>query len=252
MFLPDRFIKGECPNCHSKDQYGDSCEVCGTTYSPTDLTSPTRWSPARSRYAELRSLLLQALAPERCEEFLGQWTQEGDHLQEESRNKMREWFDQGLHDWDISRDAPYFGFEIPGAPGKYFYVWLDAPIGYLGSFRNLRRSREGSRLRRLHARPVHDTEMVHFIGKDILYFHALFWPAMLQFAGYRSADQRLRARLPDRRRAEDVEVARHVHHRGELSGAGPQSGVAALLLRGEARADHGGPGPQSSTISSRG
>jgi methionyl-tRNA synthetase len=124
------------------------------------------------------------LSAQRCKDFLWTWTQEGEHLRGEARNKIREWFDQGLHDWDISRDAPYFGFEIPGAPGKYFYVWLDAPIGYLGSFRNLA-DRKGLAFDEF-ARPDHDTEMVHFIGKDILYFHALFWPAMLHFAGYRA------------------------------------------------------------------
>ena len=187
MFLPDRFIKGECPNCHSKDQYGDSCEVCGKTYSPTDLIEPYSVVSGAKPVRKSSDHHFFKLSHPDCRQFLEQWTQSGDHLQEEARNKIREWFDQGLNDWDISRDAPYFGFEIPGAPGKYFYVWLDAPIGYLGSFRNLC-SRLGLAFDAW-ARPGSDTEMLHFIGKDILYFHALFWPAMLQFAGYRTPNR---------------------------------------------------------------
>jgi methionyl-tRNA synthetase len=187
MFLPDRFIKGECPNCHAKDQYGDACEVCSKTYSPTDLISPYSVVSGAAPVRRASEHYFFRLSHEDCRTFLEQWTQSGHHLQEEARNKIREWFDQGLNDWDISRDAPYFGFEIPGAPGKYFYVWLDAPIGYLGSFRNL-----AARLKLdfdAWARPGSDAEMVHFIGKDILYFHALFWPAMLRFAGYRTPDR---------------------------------------------------------------
>ncbi len=184
MFLPDRFIKGQCPKCNSKDQYGDNCEVCGATYAPTDLVEP--YSVVSGAKPELRTSEHHffALSDPQCREFLEHWTQADDHLQEEARNKIREWFDQGLGDWDISRDAPYFGFEIPGAPGKYFYVWLDAPIGYLGSFQNLAQ-RTGLDFEAW-ARPGPGVEMVHFIGKDILYFHALFWPAMLRFAGYRT------------------------------------------------------------------
>jgi methionyl-tRNA synthetase len=184
MFLPDRFIKGECPNCHAKDQYGDSCEVCGTTYSPTDLINPYSAVSGAAPVRKASDHYFFKLSHPDCREFLEQWTQSGEHLQEEARNKIREWFDQGLNDWDISRDAPYFGFQIPGAPGKYFYVWLDAPIGYLGSFRHL-----AQRLKldfAAWARPGSTAEMVHFIGKDILYFHALFWPAMLKFGGYRT------------------------------------------------------------------
>jgi methionyl-tRNA synthetase len=187
MFLPDRFIKGECPNCHAKDQYGDACEVCSKTYAPTDLINPYSVVSGAAPVRRASEHYFFRLSHEDCRTFLEQWTQSGDHLQEEARNKIREWFDQGLNDWDISRDAPYFGFEIPGAPGKYFYVWLDAPIGYLGSFRNL-----ASRLKLdfdAWARPGSEAEMVHFIGKDILYFHALFWPAMLRFAGYRTPDR---------------------------------------------------------------
>ena len=184
MFLPDRFIKGECPNCHAKDQYGDSCEVCGTTYSPTDLIGAYSAVSGAAPVRKASDHHFFKLSHPDCRDFLQHWTQSAEHLQEEARNKIREWFDQGLNDWDISRDAPYFGFEIPGAPGKYFYVWLDAPIGYLGSFRHL-----AQRLKldfAAWARPGSVAEMVHFIGKDILYFHALFWPAMLEFSGYRT------------------------------------------------------------------
>jgi methionyl-tRNA synthetase len=187
MFLPDRFIKGECPNCHSKDQYGDSCEVCGTTYSPTDLINPYSAVSGAAPVRKASDHYFFRLSHPDCQRFLQTWTQDGDHLQDEARNKIREWFDQGLNDWDISRDAPYFGFEIPGAPGKYFYVWLDAPIGYFGSFRNLARKLELDF--DAWVRPGSHAELVHFIGKDILYFHALFWPAMLQFAGYRTPDK---------------------------------------------------------------
>ena len=184
MFLPDRFIKGECPKCGTRDQYGDSCENCGATYSPTDLKDPYSVVSGAKPVRKTSDHHFFRLSAPKCREFLEKWTGEDEHLQPEGRNKIREWFDAGLNDWDISRDAPYFGFEIPGAPGKYFYVWLDAPIGYFGSFRNLARrknidfdafTRDGSK-----------TEMIHFIGKDILYFHALFWPAMLKFSGYRT------------------------------------------------------------------
>jgi methionyl-tRNA synthetase len=187
MFLPDRFIKGECPKCHAKDQYGDNCEVCGAAYAPTDLIEP--FSAVSGAKPELRNSdhYFFKLSAESCQAFLRQWTR-GGALQPEAANKMQEWLgtegESKLSDWDISRDAPYFGFEIPDAPGKYFYVWLDAPVGYMGSFAQLcaKRSidfdaywKQGS-----------NTELYHFIGKDILYFHALFWPAMLQHAGYRT------------------------------------------------------------------
>jgi methionyl-tRNA synthetase len=184
MFLPDRYIKGECPKCGAKDQYGDSCENCGATYSPTDLKNPYSVVSGAKPVRKSSDHHFFRLSDPKCRDFLEKWTQEDEHLQPEGRNKIREWFDAGLNDWDISRDAPYFGFEIPGAPGKYFYVWLDAPIGYFGSFRNFADrakidfdafTRDGAQ-----------TEMIHFIGKDILYFHALFWPAMLKFAGYRT------------------------------------------------------------------
>jgi methionyl-tRNA synthetase len=188
LFLPDRFIKGECPRCGAKDQYGDSCEVCGATYSPTDLRNPYSTVSGATPVRKSSEHFFFRLSDARCRSFLEQWTQEGDRLQPEARNKIREWFDQGLNDWDISRDAPYFGFEIPDAPGKYFYVWLDAPIGYLGSFRNLcdRLGIDFAAFTDAERAAAAGTEMIHFIGKDILYFHALFWPATLRFAGYRT------------------------------------------------------------------
>lgn len=188
LFLPDRFIKGTCPKCGAKDQYGDSCEVCGSTYAPTDLINPYSVISGATPVRKSSEHYFFALSDARCKTFLEEWTQAGDRLQPEAKNKIREWFDQGLNDWDISRDAPYFGFEIPDAPGKYFYVWLDAPIGYLGSFRNLcdRKGIDFSEFTDATKAAAAGTEMVHFIGKDILYFHALFWPATLHFAGYRT------------------------------------------------------------------
>ena len=184
MFLPDRFIKGECPKCHAKDQYGDSCEMCGTTYSPTELINPysavSGATPVRKETEHYFFKLSE------CEDFLKEWTRSGT-LQIEAANKMGEWFASGLADWDISRDAPYFGFEIPDAPGKYFYVWLDAPIGYMASFKNLA-AREGLDFDE-YWKADSQTELYHFIGKDILYFHALFWPATLKFSGYRQPTQ---------------------------------------------------------------
>jgi methionyl-tRNA synthetase len=184
MFLPDRFIKGECPKCGAKDQYGDSCEVCFSTYKPTDLKNPYSAVSGATPVRKTSDHYFFKLSDPRCKSFLEAWTQQDDHLQPEARNKIREWFDQGLNDWDISRDAPYFGFEIPDAPGKYFYVWLDAPIGYFGSFKQLA-ERQGIDFSAF-VQCGSTTELVHFIGKDILYFHALFWPAMLEFAGYRT------------------------------------------------------------------
>ena len=181
MFLPDRFIKGECPRCHAKDQYGDSCEACGATYSPTDLINPysavSGATPVRKESVHYFFKLGQ------CEDFLKSWTRAG-HLQTEAANKMAEWFEAGLADWDISRDAPYFGFEIPDAPGKFFYVWLDAPIGYMGSFAKLS-ERLGLNFEDYWHKDS-AAELYHFIGKDILYFHALFWPAMLEYSNFRT------------------------------------------------------------------
>ena len=181
MFLPDRFIKGECPRCHAQDQYGDACESCGATYSPTDLLNP--YSALSGAVPIRKSSDHYFFRLGACESYLREWTRAG-HLQDEAANKMAEWFEAGLADWDISRDAPYFGFEIPDAPGKYFYVWLDAPIGYMGSFQNLC-DRSGLEFER-YWRPGSETELYHFIGKDILYFHALFWPAMLEYSGHRT------------------------------------------------------------------
>ena len=181
MFLPDRYIKGECPKCNAIDQYGDSCEVCGSTYNPTDLLnaySVISGTPPIKKKTEHYFFKLSE-----CSDFLEEWTKSGT-LQLEASNKLNEWFKSGLSNWDISRDAPYFGFEIPDAPGKFFYVWLDAPIGYMASFKKLANEKnlsfdeyweEGSQ-----------TELIHFIGKDILYFHALFWPSTLSFSGFRT------------------------------------------------------------------
>ncbi len=201
MFLPDRFIKGECPKCGAADQYGDNCEVCGAAYAPTELKNPYSAVSGAKPVLKTSEHYFFRLSDPRAVDFLREWTRGTNttgtrRLQAEASNKMKEWLgDEGenrLSDWDISRDAPYFGFEIPGAPGKYFYVWLDAPIGYLASFRNLADKRgdiaveDYTDAARAQAA---GTEMVHFIGKDILYFHALFWPAMLQFAGYRTPSQ---------------------------------------------------------------
>lgn len=188
MFLPDRFIKGECPKCGAKDQYGDSCEKCGATYSPTDLKNPFSVVSGATPIKKVSDHYFFKLSDPRCETFLREWTQVNTPLQPEARNKMKEWVgqpgDSKLGDWDISRDAPYFGFEIPDAPGKYFYVWLDAPIGYYASFLNYCQSK-GLNFEEW-VKPDTSTEQYHFIGKDILYFHTLFWPATLHFAGYRT------------------------------------------------------------------
>ena len=192
MFLPDRFIKGECPKCGAKDQYGDSCEVCGAAYAPTELKNP--YSAVSGAVPELRASehYFFKLSDPRCQAFLRRWTREPGRLQHEAANKMQEWLgfdatpegEQKLSDWDISRDAPYFGFEIPDAPGKYFYVWHDAPIGYMGSFKRLC-ERKGLDFDAWWNKDA-VTELYHFIGKDILYFHSLFWPAELEHAGYRT------------------------------------------------------------------
>ncbi len=180
MFLPDRFIKGTCPDCGAEDQYGDSCESCGATYSPTELKDAVSVISGVAPIEKASEHLFFKLGD--FEHSLREWTQ-GEGVQTEVTNKLNEWFDAGLRDWDISRDAPYFGFEIPGEKDKYFYVWLDAPIGYMASFKNLC-VRDG-----LHFddfwKPDSDVELYNFIGKDILYFHTLFWPAMLESAGFR-------------------------------------------------------------------
>lgn len=185
MFLPDRYIKGECPKCGAKDQYGDSCEVCGTTYSPTELVNPySVLSGVKPIEKESEHYFFKL---QNFTEFLKEWTRRG-HLQEQVINKLGEWFEAGLKEWDISRDAPYFGFPIPGADNKYFYVWLDAPVGYMASFKNLCEKRND-----LHFADYWEsedkTELYHFIGKDIIYFHALFWPAILHGANFRTPSE---------------------------------------------------------------
>lgn len=199
MFLADRYIKGECPNCHAKDQYGDACEVCSTVYSPTDLINP--YSTLSGAKPELKSSdhYFFRLSDPQCVSYLNQWINEPGRLQSQVANKAREWLEgkdknedgsegkSALGDWDISRDAPYFGIPIPDAPGKYFYVWLDAPVGYLASLKNYfdsGKARVNGEARSFDEfLAAKDTEQIHFIGKDIIYFHTLFWPAMLKFAG---------------------------------------------------------------------
>ena len=191
MFLADRYIKGECPHCHAKDQYADACEVCSTVNAPTDLINP--YSTLSGSVPELRTSdhLFFRLSDPRCRAFLEAWIATSGHLQPQVANKAREWLDgtgeNALGDWDISRDAPYFGIPIPDHPGKYFYVWLDAPLGYLASLQNYfstgaaARNGESRTFEQFLTDPM--TEQIHFIGKDIIYFHTLFWPAMLKFAG---------------------------------------------------------------------
>ena len=195
MFLPDRFIKGQCPKCGAKDQYGDNCEVCGAVYAPTDLVQPYSALSGATPVLKSSEHFFFTLSDPRCVEFLQRWTQDG-KLQPEVANKVKEWFSkrqnadgttsEGLGDWDISRDAPYFGIEIPDAPGKYFYVWLDAPVGYLASLKNLL-ERRGQNYLGYMKNPA--LEQVHFIGKDIVTFHTLFWPAMLHFSGRKTPDK---------------------------------------------------------------
>ncbi|MDH5301449.1 MAG: methionine--tRNA ligase [Gammaproteobacteria bacterium] len=187
MFLPDRFVKGECPKCGAKDQYGDNCEACGATYSPTELKNAVSVISGATPIQKQSEHLFFQLKD--FEDMLRQWTGNGDNgeksstLQPEVSNKLREWFDAGLADWDISRDAPYFGFEIPDHKNKFFYVWLDAPIGYIASFKNLC-AKQNIDFDSFWKKDS-DAEVYHFIGKDILYFHSLFWPAMLEGGGFR-------------------------------------------------------------------
>jgi len=186
MFLPDRYIKGECPKCGTKDQYGDNCENCGAVYSPTDLKNPFSTLTGATPVLKSSDHYFFQLSAQRCIDFLKEWTTTPGRLQPEVLNKIKEWFavDElghvGLNDWDISRDAPYFGIEIPDAPGKYFYVWLDAPVGYLASLKN-HFGKIGGDFDAFMADP--EVEQIHFIGKDIVTFHTLFWPAMLHFSG---------------------------------------------------------------------
>ncbi|WP_438951913.1 methionine--tRNA ligase [Porticoccus sp.] len=181
LFLADRYIKGTCPKCRTDDQYGDNCEACGATYAPTDLINPVSVISGATPVEKVSTHYFFKL-PE-FTDFLKAWTRAG-HVQEEVANKLGEWLEGGLHEWDISRDAPYFGFEIPDAPGKYFYVWLDAPIGYMASFKHLC-EREGIDFDAFWSEQA-ESELYHFIGKDIVNFHALFWPAMLSSAGFRT------------------------------------------------------------------
>lgn len=205
MFLPDRYIKGECPNCHAKDQNGDSCEVCGTVYAPTELISPYSALSGATPVLKAAEHYFFRLSDARCVAFLKDWTLGSaphtglPHLQPEARNKASEWLGgsdaaAALGDWDISRDAPYFGIPIPDAPGKYFYVWLDAPVGYLAALKSYfdsGRAQERTGTTQTFDEFMADpaTEQIHFIGKDIIYFHTLFWPAMLKFSGRKVPDQ---------------------------------------------------------------
>lgn len=181
MFLPDRFVKGTCPKCKSQDQYGDNCDSCGETYSPTDLIEPKSAVSGATPVMKDSEHFFFDLP--QFESMLKEWTRSGS-LQAETANKMQEWFESGLQQWDISRDAPYFGFEIPGETGKFFYVWLDAPIGYMGSFKNLCDKRDDLNFDEYWGQDS-TAELYHFIGKDIVYFHSLFWPAMLDGSGFR-------------------------------------------------------------------
>jgi len=199
MFLPDRYIKGECPKCGAKDQYGDSCEVCGAVYAPTDLKNPFSTLTGATPVMKSSEHYFFQLSSQRCIDFLKEWTTTPGRLQPEVLNKIKEWLEVdehghgGLSDWDISRDAPYFGIEIPDAPGKYFYVWLDAPIGYLASLKNYfdkggaHAKGETRSFDVFMADPT--VEQIHFIGKDITYFHTLFWPATLKFSGRKVPDR---------------------------------------------------------------
>ncbi len=198
MFLADRYIKGECPKCHAKDQYGDACEVCGSVYAPTELIAPYSALTGAKPVLKSSEHFFFRLSDARCVAFLHEWLAVAGHVQPQVANKAREWLagkgEQALGDWDISRDAPYFGIPIPDAPGKFFYVWLDAPIGYLAALKSYFESgkaRANGELRSFEDfLTAPDTRQVHFIGKDIIYFHTLFWPAMLHFAGapYRTPD----------------------------------------------------------------
>ncbi|MDX2124798.1 MAG: methionine--tRNA ligase [Aeromonas hydrophila] len=182
MFLPDRFVKGTCPKCKSPEQYGDNCDSCGSTYSPTELIDPKSAVSGATPVMKDSEHFFFDLP--QFEKWLAEWVRGSGAIQEEMANKMQEWFESGLQQWDITRDAPYFGFEIPGAPGKYFYVWLDAPIGYMASFKNLCNKR-GDIDFDSYWKADSEAELYHFIGKDIAYFHCLFWPSMLEGAGFR-------------------------------------------------------------------
>ncbi len=232
MFLPDRYVKGICPVCGTADQYGDSCENCGSTYTPADLKNPISvvsgttpvWRESEHHFFKLSAF----------EQDLSGWVVSG-AVQDSVARKLSEWFSQGLRDWDISRDAPYFGFEIPDAPGKYSTFGSMRPIGYLASFTQLceRTGLKFDDFLGVDSR----AELHHFIGKDILYFHTLFWPAVLQASGMRRPTLRACAWFRHHQRPEDVEVARHLHHRAPLLGS-VRPRIPALLLRRQARPRH--------------
>ena len=196
MFLADRYIKGECPKCGAKDQYGDACEVCSSVYSPTELKNPYSTLTGAAPVLKSSEHHFFRLSDPKCKAFLKDWLEQPERLQSQVINKAREWLegegDKALGDWDISRDAPYFGIPIPDAPGKYFYVWLDAPVGYLASLKNYfdsgKAKAKGETRSFAEFLADEDTEQIHFIGKDIIYFHTLFWPAMLKFSGYKVPD----------------------------------------------------------------
>ena len=255
----DRYIKGECPNCHAKDQYGDACENCSSVYAPTDLINPYSTLSGAAPVRKTSDHYFFRLSDPQCVEFMTSWLDAPGRLQPSVANKAREWLtgkgDQELSDWDISRDAPYFGIPIPDAPGKYFYVWLDAPIGYLASLKNYfdsgkaRANGEPRSFEEFLAAP--EVEQIHFIGKDIIYFHTLFWPAMLKFAGRKVPDHVYVHGFITRRRREDVEVARHGHQPAALPRDRHESGMAALLHRGQAERERRGHRLQSRTTSSR-
>jgi methionyl-tRNA synthetase len=237
MFLADRYIKGECPKCGAKDQYGDACEVCGSVYTPTDLKNPySTLSGATPVLKTSEHYFLQAVG-QKCVDFIKQWLDQPGRLQPQVANKAREWLegkdDKALNDWDISRDAPYFGIPIPDAPGKYFYVWLDAPVGYLASFKNYC-AKKGIDFEKFLGDPA--SEQIHFIGKDIIYFHTLFWPAMMHFAGkpYKVPDQ-INVHGFITVSGEKMSKSRGTWHQpAALSRSGHESGMAALLHRGQA------------------
>ena len=199
VFLPDRFVKGECPKCHTKDQYGDNCEACGTTYTPADLINP--YSSLSGATPIEKENLHYFFKLNDFKDMLHEWIN-SEKLQPEITNKLKEWFESGLQDWDISRDAPYFGFEIPDAPGKYFYVWLDAPIGYMASLQQFcdRERKSFDNYWKIDS----DYEVYHFIGKDIAYFHMLFWPAMLHGAKLSNPNGSLLSWFLDSRRTKNV------------------------------------------------
>jgi len=221
MFLPDRYIKGECPRCGTKDQYGDNCDNCGAVYAPTDLKNPYSTLSGATPVMKRSDHYFFQLSAQRCVDFLKEWTATPGRLQPEVLNKIREWFTTddetdksghvGLNDWDISRDAPYFGIEIPDAPGKYFYVWLDAPVGYLASLKNYF-GKIGVDYEAFMADPV--VEQIHFIGKDIVTFHTLFWPAMLHFSG---------RKVPNH-----IFVHGHLHLSGEKMSKSRGTGISPL------------------------